>query len=614
MDPLAAPQLPTQGSAIDLVGWARVALAGEGAASARAATEAEIARVLWRTMWAAAAGERERELAARAWFNDVALGRVVLPGQLVLLTRADGRAAGGAGGDVDRRSAARRDDLDAATVVWEEFADEERVETNGAYEAPVVNALRPFDTGRGSFERGASERGAFERAENQRRDARARGGAQRFDGLVQRLLELAERPRARLLFTRRARWAHPAVRGAAAGVVGPPLVRAWINTAAFADAHSPSEGRSFDWPALRAATERATRMLDGLLDVFDEDPTWRRIGLGIAGLGDALERIGVAYGSDEACVLARRAANAIAEQSHRTSVQLAEERGVFERFADTRWARLGRPRRHALCTLSWPSDGLHAACGLSEGIAWHGVEDDGAHDNGFGGAFENGAGAPSIAAQVKLAVECQRAFEGVVAAQIVAPDAASNGASNGAFHGVTGGAFDARALAEALADVDVQCFAIERPRRSELYPARHEAQPVRGQNGRADGVREVPHDAARETWSEEPRGGAAARFELEVLPARRVRAVAPRGVWVFDVVFDARGERERELLLVSAPPGSDAWRFVESVNAELARVGLAGALSKLAGALASGSASHELAQVLGEFRVARGLTRTVSDT
>jgi hypothetical protein len=297
-------------------------------------------------------------------------------------------------------------------------------------------------------------------------------------------------------------------------------------------------------------------------------------------------------------VLARRAANAIAEQAHRTSVQLAEERGVFERFADTRWARLGRPRRHALCTLSWPSDGLHAACGLSEGIAWHGVEDDGAHDHGAGAAFENGTfesgtGAPSIAAQVKLAVECQRAFEGVVAAQIVAAE----------------GAFDARALAQTLADVDVQCLAIERPRRSELYPARQEAQPVRVANG-ADGVREIARDAAREPWSEESRGAAApSRFELEVLPARRVRAVAPRGVWTFDVVFDARGEREREVLLVSAPPGTDAWRFVESVNAELARVGLAGALSKLAGSLASGSASHELAQVLGEFRASRGLTR-----
>jgi hypothetical protein len=610
MDPLAAPQLPAQGSAIDLAGWARMALAGDGFpyGTSHGTSQAEIARVLWRTVWAAAAGERERELAARAWFNDVALGRVVVPGHVLLAGRADGRADGhddGHGGRRrdDGRVAPRRDDLDAATVVWEEFADEAPVGANGAaHEVPVVNALRPFDTGRVDLQR--SETLAAARRSDAYVDARgdARGDV-RMRGLVQRLDELAERPRARMLFTRRARWTHPAVRGAASGVVGPPVVRAWINVAAFADGHSPSEGRSFDWPALRAATERATRLLDGLLDVFDEDRTWRRIGLGIAGLGDALERIGVAYGSDEACVLARRAANAIAEQAHRTSVQLAEERGVFERFADTRWARLGRPRRHALCTLSWPSDGLHAACGLSEGVAWHGVEDDGAHDAGFGSAFDGGAGAPSIEAQVKLAVECQRAFEGVVAAQLVAAD----------------GAFDARALAQALADVDLQCLAIERPRRSELYPARQEAQPMR--TSTSDSVRDVARNAGRDAVRDnarvgvrdEARGSTATRFDIEVLPAQRVRAVAPRGVWIFDVVFDARGERERELLLVSAPPGADAWRFVEAVNAELARVGLAGALSKLAGTLASGSAPHELAQVLGELRAVRGSTRARSD-
>jgi hypothetical protein len=646
MEPLLAPELPTVGRAFDLEGWARAALAvsrllegragderhadgrphdnGLGAPAANGAAggyghvfghhgglgaahggaqsanhggarSGEVARVLWRTAFAAAQLEREREGAARAWFDDLALGRVVLPGHLLVRARPDAALV-----------LARHDEWHAATVLCEELEDEPSEHGQGRFDpgAPApTSALRPFEVPR-----------AF---------GAPRRGDPRLAPLARRLDELAERPRARLLFTRRARWCHPAVRGVAVAVVGPPVVRAWMNVLAFVDASAPrdparvlqrgaTDGLSFDWSALRAATERATRLLDGLLDAHAEDPTWRRIGLGLAGLSDALERLGLVYGSEEACLFARRVANAVAEQAHRTSVQLAEERGVFDRFADTRWARMLRPRRHALCSLSWPSDGLHAACGLSEGVAWHGVED----------ADE---AAPPLEAQVRLQVECQRAFEGVVAAQLVVGSAG----------------FDPRALASALLEMDVQCLALDRVRHSELLPARHDA--ARGAQadllgdslGRAsNGSHAASHGpsngpsaaelAARQAAAQALHHGVAngsgaathgtdARFALDVAPALRVQASGPRGRWVLDLVLDARGDRERELLLVAAPPGADGWRLVERLNAELARgAGLAAALSHQAADLEAGSAARELAELLTQVATRHGALARVA--
>ncbi|QDU86569.1 Ribonucleoside-diphosphate reductase NrdZ [Planctomycetes bacterium Pla163] len=644
MDPVHAPELPTAGRAIDLEGWARFALSANGASNGRrnghtlgreasggdtsgnvhrsdahetrtawgdaqvttgawgtsenaahrtgeSATRSsrssaqhplgdDVADVLWRTVWDASIHEVDRSSAARSWFDDLALGRVVLPGHVVV--RAASSAFDG-------------------HAPW----------ATAALHGGGPSQLRPV-------------------------------GA---DGLAELLARPAGPRSSGIVVTDRARWIHPALRAAAVGVDGPPFVHGWINLAAFVvpgprSAFGPRAGGrpggAVDWVELRAAVLRAVRLFDGLLDVHggsgrapDVDLAWRRIGIGMGGLGLALERLGIDPGSEAAALQARRLALCIDDHAHRASVELGNERGVFPRFGETLWARKGLPRRHGLCTSSWSSGGLLVASGLGEGLVASDVDVP-----------------PALTDQLRVQLECQRAFEGVVEIELT-----------------VGPNHDARIFQRVADERDLQCVrciepraaAFERRTPDELEPARFRADRGEGlhgygdpgygefgsvQEGRGSNGSSRDHDGPsshrQDAWGTSDSGVApraddhgnafswgrsstshaagepdspaswGTRSDVvrespayTIAPALRLVAETERGRFSLDVVYDEDGDRELEVVLVKGPAGSDGWRLIERVNSELDRgTGLSAALSASVHAC---PAAPELARVLAAF-------------
>ena len=97
---------------------------------------------------------------------------------------------------------------------------------------------------------------------------------------------------------------------------------------------------SFDWDALEQRTATQVRFLDNVLDVTmwpldqqrAEAAAKRRIGVGLTGLGDTLVMLGIRYNSDEGCAFGARVGRTMRDAAYRASVELARERGAFERF------------------------------------------------------------------------------------------------------------------------------------------------------------------------------------------------------------------------------------------------------------------------------------------
>lgn len=89
----------------------------------------------------------------------------------------------------------------------------------------------------------------------------------------------------------------------------------------------------------------ATRMLDNVIDISHfplkvqarAAHASRRIGLGITGLADAFAMLGVRYGSESSLNLADRVMRTISHAAYRTSIALAEERGVFQEYRATEY-------------------------------------------------------------------------------------------------------------------------------------------------------------------------------------------------------------------------------------------------------------------------------------
>ncbi|CAN5286604.1 adenosylcobalamin-dependent ribonucleoside-diphosphate reductase [soil metagenome] len=92
-----------------------------------------------------------------------------------------------------------------------------------------------------------------------------------------------------------------------------------------------------DYDALKEHTAIATRFLDNVVDAnyyfYEENKiaqmNIRRTGLGTLGLGDALIKMGLKYGSDESLVTIEKIYKTIRDTAYSTSASLAKEKGVF---------------------------------------------------------------------------------------------------------------------------------------------------------------------------------------------------------------------------------------------------------------------------------------------
>jgi ribonucleoside-diphosphate reductase alpha chain len=96
---------------------------------------------------------------------------------------------------------------------------------------------------------------------------------------------------------------------------------------------------TMDWEALRQAVELSTHFLDNVVDANKYVPAVhelteaahraRRIGLGIMGLGDAMYRLGVRYGSHAGEDFAGQVMEFVRYHAMKTSIDLARARGAF---------------------------------------------------------------------------------------------------------------------------------------------------------------------------------------------------------------------------------------------------------------------------------------------
>jgi len=93
----------------------------------------------------------------------------------------------------------------------------------------------------------------------------------------------------------------------------------------------------FDFNLYKNSIKLGVRFLDNVLDrthyplkkIEDFSKQWRRIGLGITGLGDALAMLGVTYGSDKSLEVCEKIAKTLRDESYRTSIELSKEKGSF---------------------------------------------------------------------------------------------------------------------------------------------------------------------------------------------------------------------------------------------------------------------------------------------
>lgn len=108
-----------------------------------------------------------------------------------------------------------------------------------------------------------------------------------------------------------------------------------VNLSAFVD----SEG-NFDYKDLEEKVQTAIRMMDNVIDAtgyyFPENKAQqmgiRRTGLGTMGLGDALIKMKLRYGSPEAQPTIEKIYKTIRDAAYETSATLAAERGTFPNF------------------------------------------------------------------------------------------------------------------------------------------------------------------------------------------------------------------------------------------------------------------------------------------
>lgn len=101
-----------------------------------------------------------------------------------------------------------------------------------------------------------------------------------------------------------------------------------------------SDEAAFDFAAFAETVGIGVRFLDNILDVTAYplekiekfSKKWRRIGLGITGLGDMFTMLGIKYGSDESKELSEEIAMTLRNESYRASAGIAAEKGPFPSF------------------------------------------------------------------------------------------------------------------------------------------------------------------------------------------------------------------------------------------------------------------------------------------
>jgi ribonucleoside-diphosphate reductase alpha chain len=134
-------------------------------------------------------------------------------------------------------------------------------------------------------------------------------------------------------------------------------------------------GGDLDWNRLAEVAGLAVRFLDDVIDANDypfpelgeASRATRKIGLGMMGLAELLATLGIPYDSEQGVRLAGRIARHIQRAAHAASARLAETRGSFPAFADSKFAGSG-PLRNAQVTSVAPTGTISLIAGTTAGI------------------------------------------------------------------------------------------------------------------------------------------------------------------------------------------------------------------------------------------------------
>src|SRR5271166_2343668 len=130
-----------------------------------------------------------------------------------------------------------------------------------------------------------------------------------------------------------------------------------------------------NWDRLAEVAQLAVRFLDDVIDVSrypfpqlgEATRATRKIGLGVMGLAELLATLGIPYDSEDAVRLTGQVMRHIQQEAHAASRRLADDRGSFPAFADSRLARSG-PQRNAQVTSVAPTGTISLIAGTTAGI------------------------------------------------------------------------------------------------------------------------------------------------------------------------------------------------------------------------------------------------------
>ncbi|MEM2017065.1 MAG: adenosylcobalamin-dependent ribonucleoside-diphosphate reductase [Nitrososphaerota archaeon] len=103
------------------------------------------------------------------------------------------------------------------------------------------------------------------------------------------------------------------------------------------------EKNEIDWDSLKEAVKWSVRFLDNVIEVNKypleqieyKTKKSRRIGLGIMGMADMLYALGIPYNSEEGFQMMSKVMEFIAFHAYKTSIELAEEKGVFPLYSQS---------------------------------------------------------------------------------------------------------------------------------------------------------------------------------------------------------------------------------------------------------------------------------------